>query len=334
MAKDDKFYVDLVGQIMDGFSEFEWGGRPIYIRHHNFREQSEMSRMFDRHKARLEAKGIPTEEKAIEEAIERGDWSKDYEAEVDEAEKKIKALTQAAGKLKIPSQKEAQMELVKAEREQIKEKRAERQSLLNNTVEALAYKRTSDGFMEKILYSDRAMKQRLLEDDDFSDEDIAEITALHSVIYGRFTDENISKAVLCPFFSAFLAFSEDPMGLMGIPVVKMTSFQVKLITIARMFFNIFKNYSVPNAIREDPEAIIEYVEMEQEKRANEAGDSGASYSDPNKKEVIGARTYFGANKEDINKLKEKGEKVVTLKEQLKKHGGHMNLQQMMEMEGD
>ena len=51
------------------------------------------------------------------------------------------------------------------------------------------------------------------------------------------------------------------------------------------------------------------------------------------REGQGASTYFGASREDIEALKSDNEKSIDLSEEVKKRGGSLNMQQMMELHG-
>jgi len=326
MEDNDKFFVDLVGQIMDGFSEFEWGGRPIYIRHHNFREQIYLGNLFEKYKDEAIKQGIPTEETSIKEAIERKDWSEKEEKAVTDAESRIKALIRAAQNIKVPSQKESQMRLVEKERKKIADKKEERKRFLIHTAESLAYQRASNVFMDDILFSDKECSKKLADFDDYSDIEYAEISKKQNEIYNIYSEENIAKAVLRPFFVPFMPFTESSMDFIGKPIIKLTVFQLKLLSASRTFFNIFKNVSdIPDMIREDPEAIIQFIEAKNEE---------SHQPKSNQNQQNGAKTYFGANKDDIQKMKEDDQRVVSLSDEVKKHGGKMNMDQMIKMMGE
>jgi hypothetical protein len=330
MDSGDKFYVDLVGQIMDGFSEFQWGGRSLYIKHHKLKEQAKIPRFFESYKEDAIRRGIPTEEDAIKEAVERGDWSDKDEEFVLKTEARVKALSKAAEQMVIPSQKEAQMKIVEGEVKKLKEKKEERSCLLEFSAENISYEKTNNRFMEEIIFKDKELTELLLEGEDCSTQDFFSIRVKQAGVYNRYKDDNISKAVLMDFFSPFLPFSESPMDLFGKPAAHLTVFQLKLITYSRLFFNIFKNYQdIPNMIRYDPEAILRFVES----KSKDDGSTRHSTAKTEKKDNS-ATTYFGANKDDIGKLKASDEKVVSLSDEVKKHGGRMTMEQMMKMMGD
>jgi len=333
MHDEDRFYIDLVGQIIDGFATFEWRGRSLFIKHHDFRQQAEIPRFFQKFKKEAVAQGIPTEEEAIKEAVSRGDWSDKDESFFKEQNQKIVALTKAAQHMKIPSQREQQMKIIQEYKDKLTKKKEEREAILEYTAEGVAYQKTHNRFMEGILFKDPEFLTPFVEGEDCSSQEFAEVRNMQTKVYNAYNDENISHAVLRDFFSSFMPFSESPMDFIGKPIVKMTVFQVKLISFSKLFFNILKNHTdIPEVIRKDPDAIIQYIEAQSmDERSQRNRPSRPAQKQPSDK---GASTYFGANKEDIKKMAGKGEKVVSLHDQLKKHGGSMNMEQMMRMTGD
>ena len=313
---------------MDGFSTIKWRNQSIYIKHHNFRDQAMISSDFEKYKADAIIRGVPTEDVAIQEAIGRGDWSEEKEEEIKRQENKIEGLTKAAQQMKIPSQKEQQLAVIESVRDKIKDKQAERQELIINSAENLAYIRANNRFMEKIIFVDKDFREIFLEGEHCSEEDFATIRNLQISLYSTFHEDNISRAVLRDFFNPFLAFSDDPMKFFGIPAVHLTVFQLKLISYARMFKNVFENTrNIPDIIRYDPNAIVQFVQLQQDEQPPAHTFARKQKSDH------GARTYFGAKHDDLVKMKGADEKIVNLGEQVKKHGGSMDMQQMMEMTG-
>jgi len=332
MRDEDRFYIDLVGQIIDGFSTFEWRGHSLFIKHHDFRQQAEIPRYFKLFKEKSIREGIPTEKEAIQEAIERKDWSEKDENFFQEQQRKIVALTKAAQQMKIPSQRESQMKMVESYKKELEKKREAREAILEYTAESIAYKKTHNRFMEGILFKDKEFKRPFIEGEDCSSVEFIEIRSEQTRIYNQYNDDNISHAVLCDFFAALMPFSESPIDFLGKPAAKMTAFQLKLITFAKLFFNIFKNHNdIPDIIRKDPEAIIQYIEAQNMDERSQRQGPRPSQKRPTDK---GASTYFGAKKDDLKKMAGKGERVVSLHDQLKKHGGSMNMEDMMRMTGD
>ena len=109
----------------------------------------------------------------------------------------------------------------------------------------------------------------------------------------------------------------------GKPVVDLTIYQLKVAAYGRMFFNIFQNVSdIPDNIKDNPEQLIAFSNAQMNKHKNSGGiDENAD-----------ATAVFGATKEDIDTVAGGG-KTVSLSEELEKHGGKLNMEQMMRLAG-
>ena len=115
------------------------------------------------------------------------------------------------------------------------------------------------------------------------------------------------------------------MGLFGTPLKNLTAFQLKMLTYARTFLNIFKNSQkeIPESIAKDPELLISHYEAQK----NNAQPKGKG------SEGDGGTTYFGANKDDIRQMKAEDEEAIDLSKAVESSGGSMNMQDLMKLHG-
>ena len=107
-------------------------------------------------------------------------------------------------------------------------------------------------------------------------------------------------------------------------MVDLTIYQLKVATYGRMFFNIFQNVpDIPDNIKDNPEQLIAFSDAHMNKNKNSGGiDENAD-----------ATAVFGATKQDIDTVAGEG-KTVSLSEELEKHGGKLNMEQMMRLAGN
>ena len=200
----------------------------------------------------------------------------------------------------------------------------EREKLIGLTAEKYAEKKVNKEFFESLLFLDDAFKTSPFEDLDYQDIETAkELTDLEGKFFNRMSDENISKAVLSPFFSPYMPYSEDVLNMFGEPLKNLTAFQLKMISYARSFLNIFKNSQkeIPDHIAKDPDLLIDFYNSQ--KTENNTKNQGQS----------DATTYFGANKSDIEQLKNDDQEAIILTDEIKKKGGSLNMKDMMDLHG-
>ena len=135
------------------------------------------------------------------------------------------------------------------------------------------------------------------------------------------TDSIIQEAVLRPFFSMYLSLCENVNGFYGKPVTELTVHQLRVVLYGRMFFNIFQHTEdIPEDIKENPEKLLTYSENQRNKNTSAIKDDAAGSA------------VFGATNEDVKDLGGVAGGV-SLSEEAKKHGGTLNMEQMMRLAG-
>ena len=129
--------------------------------------------------------------------------------------------------------------------------------------------------------------------------------------------------VLSNAYSPYLPFSESVIDIYGKPLRDLTAFQVKTVSYARSFLNIFKNAQeeIPEHVAKDPELLMDFSQSKKTSVKNKGSENE------------GGTTYLGATQEDIEKIKAEDENAVVLSEEIEKQGGALNMKQMMKLHG-
>ena len=70
---EEQDLVRLISEIIQGYSTIRWNKQTLYIKHHTLTQHAQVLINTEERKIEVQKKGIPTEEQAIKEAIERGD---------------------------------------------------------------------------------------------------------------------------------------------------------------------------------------------------------------------------------------------------------------------
>lgn len=322
---NDNFYIEIVNEIFDGYTRFDFNGQTVFLRHFCLKDQEFLNKSFDRHKNRAISKGIQEEKDVLERLNKDGTWTKDDELKISEAESYIHNLEKTKSKLMLPSQKESHQKLIDEEKFKLLELKMQKKQLVGKTATEYANTRSNEDFLRNLLYADENFQKPRFSDDEFGELDDDELSALMNSYYGimnKFADENIQHAVLQDCFSLYLPHCEKPWDFFAKPLVKFSLYQLKAIAYGRMFLNIFQNVDkIPDSIRKDPKALIDFAESSRnkEKLSNAAKDNSAT-------------ALFGAKKEDLEFVDPEAKKM-SLSELLKKNGGQLNMEQMMEVMG-
>jgi hypothetical protein len=324
----DDLSLSIIVEIFNECTEVNSSYGILYLRHFSQVETSTNLLKKSRYIEAARKKGLPTEKEALDFLLKEGMWEKEQEEEIKKKKEFVENLKTGLSKLQLPSAREKHKELIKEEENKFKKMSFDRSALIGLTAETYADKVVNRDFFESIAYFDRDFREPVLKNISYdAKETELEITKIQEEFFKKFSEKNISTAVLSPAYSAYLPFSEDIMSIFGKPLKDLSNFQLRLCSFGRTFLNIFKNSpkEIPEYIAKDPELLLEFAESLRNER--KGSDKKASQGD-------GGSVMFGATKADIEAVKKEHEDAVTLDEALNKEGkSGLNMQDLMKMHG-
>ena len=321
---NEELYISIIGEVFDGYTEIFFNGDPVYIKHYNIRDQRYIQKYYEKHKNIAIKKGLETEEERFVEIKKDGIWNDSDDLKIANLELEINNLSSTQKKIFLPSQKESMgkdIELKRLELYQLKNKKRE---LIGKTAEEYASSRSNEEMLRYFLFKDRNLTENLFTEDEFSELDDTELLFFmneQSKVNVRLSELNIQKAVLRPFFSMYLSQCENIKDFYDKAIVLLSVYQLKTALFAKMFFNIFQYVEdIPDHIKDDPEKLLAYSDSQKNKNSGGIDEN----SD--------ASAVFGATKEDM-KVISGNTKQISLRDELDKNGGKLNMEQMMKLAG-
>ncbi len=329
MQRENLSEIDLFirfTEIIKGYSTAEYRSSPIFVKHLGCNEKAIFDLRYKQfHKIAVD-KGIPTEEQSLETAKKEGFWSDNDEAEIAKIQSYIERLNVTKKNLfKSLEIKEIQ-KVIDEQKEKLIAKLTERRSVLGKTVEEYASNRSSDYIIYESFYKDEELKQKFFSIQDFEDmsyEELVEFILLYNTFMHDFMDINIQKTVLMDFFNQYFLVLDYPTEFFGLPMVKLTDFQVRIIMYGKIFKSIFDNVeNIPDNIRKDPEALLAYKDKSTAKK-----DFDSKHAP---KGDVSASMVFGASKEDMDDNNMKG----TSLNKLMKEKKTLNMEELMKLHGE
>ena len=319
----DEFYISLIGEAFDGYTEASLGDSIVYIKHVNIRDQRYLHKYFEKYKDVALKRGLETEAERIKYVLEEKLWEEKDDMKIASLEGEITNLKNTVNQLLLASQREEYNKIILERAEELYELKKSRSEVVGKTAEDYGTGRSSDELLRFLLFKDKDLKENLYTEEEFAELEgweIKQLTDLHLDIQSRLADDQIQKAVLRPFFSMYLSLCEDAYGFYQKPVTELTIYQLRVVLFGRMFFNIFQHTEdIPDNIRDDPEKLLAYSQ------SKSSGNTGGIRDDADSSIV------FGATNQDVKELG--GEKAVSLSEEAKKHGGQLDMTQMMRLAG-
>ena len=326
-ARDKINFRYLFKDIVQGFSEVEISGSTFYVKHLSSLDQVDLEELEEVFRNKAQKRELPTEEEALARLREEEMWTEEDDSKISQQKLHVEALENTGKQLYLKSDIEKNL----SEKQEAQKKLAElmyvKDGLVGQTCEKYAKSRVSDHYVLKSFYKDPELEQQCYSEeemDELGKEELFSIIQAYNNRLFSFTDANIQKVILQDFYSAYFPFSDNVMNFYNKPLFDLSLNQVKLIVFTRMFKNIFESYpKIPETIKKDPEKIISYV------NAQDKAKDAVSNLDKD-----GASTIVGATPEDYEYLGYKQTpKGASLSEQLKKKGGRMNMQDLMDTVG-
>ena len=323
----DEELSDLIIEIFKGVTVTKCSFGNLYFKHFNNLDSRGIFSNKSNFVKEAVSKGLETESEALERIIKDGFWTDEEEEDLQEKEKFVSRIKDGLKKIKIPSKREEHKKYIKLEEDKVLKKRNERKSLIGLTAEIFAENKINKLFFDSVTFIDEKLTVPALKEIGYDElEKEKEIYIKQQEFFKRFDETNISKAALCPFYSPYLTFAEDPFAIYGKSLIDLTTFQMRLTSYSRTFLNIFKNSqkTIPEYITKDPELLIEFWEAQRE---------GSNKRPSKASEGSGGTTHFGANQQDLQTMAESDEDVVSLSKEIKSKGGKLTMEQMMKLHG-
>ena len=325
--KNDEFYTSLIGEIFDGYSESNINESPIYIKHLNIRDQRYLQLYHEKYRQRAIDKGVETLDERTKRVIEDGMWTDAEDLQIESLKFEIENLKKTIKGIFLPSQQDAVRETLNERRGRLGDLLTKKQEILGATADDYATSRSSDELLRFLLFKSSDLKENLYTEEEFANLEtwqIIKVNKTQESMAERLSDTNIQEAVLRPSFAMYLSLCERVGDFYGKPIVELSVYQLRVVLYGKMFFNIFQNtQNIPDNIKENPQKLMAFAENQQNT------DSKKSHM----REDADGTAIFGATKDDMETLDLDGSQNVSLREEAAKHGGKLDMKQMMRLAG-
>ncbi len=312
----------LFKDLVFGWSEIRYRGESAYLKHLSVFDQVDIEEVRNSFYSSAQKRGLPTRGDALKRLNDEGVWTTHDDSKIKEQEDYLSRARNTKKELFLKKEIDAANAEINEAQKKILQLEGQREELMGQTCEKYADSRVSDHYIVKSLYRNLNLTEtyyRQEEVDKMTRNEMTEIVRLYNYSYGVFDDNNIQKVVLQDFFQPYMPFCENVNNMFSKPLFELSINQVKLVIYARMFKNIFENYSrIPDRIKTNPEKIIDYVNAQEK-----AKDRLKNF------DKDGASTLVGAKKEDYEYLGIAQTEENTLSARLKEKGGKMNMKDLM-----
>lgn len=303
MKKENINEADLFlafSQIVEGCSEKQFRGNPVFIKHISLTERTLYNKKYRLFFDSAVSKGLLTEEQALAKAVEDEFWLEKDEEEIKTSRDYIERMLITKKRLFKKLQIEEVQKTINEEEAKLNAKLSQRKEVLGKTAEEYANNRAGDYLIFGSFYKDKDLTQKVFTEGEFeeiSTSELQECILVYNSYFLDISDLKVQKIALSDFFQPNYIVLDRPFDLFGKPMLRLSENQTRLIVYGKIFKNIFETVEhIPDDIRKDPEALMEYKDKSQAKKDFEGK------TKPKKRgNVEGAEMVFGATKEEIGK---------------------------------
>jgi len=315
-------------EICQGFSKAEFNDSIIYVKHSNIEDINKLNEIKEKYLNKAERMGVMLEKDLLDFLEENGSWTKEEENFYEKSNIEISNLKISADKFIIKAQKDSVLKKIKELETEQEENVNKRKSLVKNTAEQYAERKSNEEFIFHCIFKDKDLKENFLTKEEFNELSIEQLSSIY-ISYTNsiknLSNENIQQIAVESFFSSiFSLFGDDVSKFFNTNHLNLSYYQINLLNYAKMFRNVFKNEEVPSSIRNNASEILKYIEDKNKKsKTIESSKQKANNS-------IGY-SHMKASKEDLEKAGIDTSGSKDIHEIAKEKGGTLNLQDFLKI---
>lgn len=318
--------IDLFSDICNGYSIVTINNICVYLKHQDIPLLSSVNARYSKAFNKAKNDGLLTTEQKLKELISNGLWSEEYEKEIKQKEMFLDSLKKSKAKQLLLSQKHIIEKQIEIETKSLNKLLYTKHDLIGSTADTIANKTRNKYLIIKSLFLDKPYSQYLFDDVEFIDDDLfEEAQSIFIESYNQFNERNVKCLALSEDFNLyFLACQESIYDFYGKACTQLTILQTQLFHYGRYFRHILEQESskvIPFDIKSDPDKLVDWFEVKMvNKESSKNGETPG---------------LVGATKEDLKALGiEKPANSVDFAKLAAKNGGSLNMEQIMELQGD
>ena len=287
----------IYAEICRGYSESEWNGKVVYVKHLTAFGQTEIEVFQEKAVEDALKRGILSEEERIKWLIAKGLWSTKEDADITAEKSFVENLEKTLSIAALEIQRKQLRGQLKEGKERLDKLLEKKSQVIGLTAERVAEQRTQYEHVRLSFFWDVEMTTPIFTKDDIeqlSDGDSMTILVRYIDIINRFSATNLRKIAIQPFFTNYFHLcAEDIRSFFGKPIVELTSSQANLLAYGQYFRSIFTHNDIPKEIETNPDKIEDFVTKTKNMKEMMS----------HVKEQKGGRVgYVGASKEDFDAM--------------------------------
>lgn len=249
-------------EIIHGFSLTTFKDSVIYLRHFSSLDNLEIDFLYKESFDKVVAKGYPTEAERMAQLEKDHLWTKGDENNIKNLRDYIENLSIAKKKAFLRQHIDSINQQVLEQEKTISTMLSKREFLIGQTAEKATRKKVDSRLVFKSLFYDAKFERPVYSEQEFEELDNEELSTLF-VMYNKtmdnFSQTNIKKIALCPFFQNAFYLTESVYEFYGKPVCFLTNFQIQLSAFGNYYKQILSgSIKPPEEMLSDPDKLEDW----------------------------------------------------------------------------
>ena len=315
-------YKSIFFQIINGYTPvYHSCFGHIYLKHLTYIELSQLDVSYTSYLMEAKSKGILTFKEKESQVVRDGLWKDNDEIELDMNQKIVQDLRINYSKDYLASRRKKIKKDIDLFQNKVDALKLKKAYYIGQVAEDFAGVQLIYNKIVNSFFADKKCSQLLIVNDEI-DEEYDELRSLYYTTQEKLCQENIKKVALFPFFmNIYTLCQDDAHAFYGKSIVDLTNYQADLASYGRYFKHILsERQDIPKEVLNDPNQIIEWIEIQDNaKKAGIIGDDDTG---------DGSKSIVGASSEDLKLLGIKTQERFSLRQELEKHGGKLNSDQL------
>ena len=100
----EEFYISLIGEAFDGYTEIIFDDKPVYVKHVSIRDQRYLHKYYEKYRDIAIKKGLETEKDRLKYVIEEEIWEDKDDQKITSLEYEVSNLKRTVRSIFLPSQ--------------------------------------------------------------------------------------------------------------------------------------------------------------------------------------------------------------------------------------
>ena len=199
----EEFYISLVGEAFDGYTEALFNKKPVYIKHVSIRDQRYLHKYYEKYRRIALDRGLEAEEDRINYVIKEGVWEEKDDIQIQSLELETNNLRRTMRSLFLPSQKEAMQKDIDEKLKEREDLQIKRKEIMGQTSEDYASIRSGDEILRFLLFKNKELTEHLYSEEQFGELEVWEISQLSVIqqdIQSRLSDFAYTRSCFASIF--------------------------------------------------------------------------------------------------------------------------------------